>query len=161
MKGPEPIADELRAILREHMDAKLDELAAEYDDDVEVPYIATESFYLESPEGGGFSYPLVVIGEAAFVPAGASPEFLEATYQFAVDVWDTTTADGMEAMHRRLWRYSRAVVEVLRAHTRGSSHWTALTLENRRPSPILTTEDEREYYRAKGALVGVLVGEDY
>ena len=160
MLGPEPIADRLKEILLEGYEAAIDILRAEYDDGVDLPSIA--AVHLESPDGDQFSYPCTVISEANWKMEGASQSMAECTYIFAVDQWDTATVDGLEAMHRRLWRYQRASIELLRLHTTTEKDvWIGLQLENRRPEPLRYSEKERAYYRGKGILVGVLVDEDY
>jgi hypothetical protein len=159
MLGPEPIMDEIRTLLRAGLATQIAAINAAHSDIV-LPDIPDEAIHLETYDGRNFFVPAITIAESSFTAGPQNSAFLEATYVVGIDVWDKAIADGLEAMHRRLWRYQKAVIDTLMDHKSETGYWAELYFANRRPSPLLQEVKTREYYRAKGITLGILVPED-
>jgi hypothetical protein len=158
MKGIEPIMDQVKHILDTELSAWLNLVDADHID-FALPDIA--AVYIEAADSPMPQYPCIYLQEVM-------PELTRASglaivdYFLAAIVYDEADAYGIERLSRRLWRYERAIGELMRTHQLEPGYWTGLGLEDIQPSPPLpTTEQETTYGRRRGVLFKIQTPEDY
>lgn len=144
MKGIEPIMDRAKSILVAHMPAALDALDAEYADFV-LPDIA--AFYIEGQDAAGVQLPALYLYS---LPPQITPQSGSALMDYLVRaaVLEACDAYGLEHLHRKLWRYLRAIEETLRDHHNEAGIWSGVYLDAYEYHDVETDELTDTYFRA-------------
>lgn len=113
--GIEAVIDAMQAKLQTDLPAKVVALNAEYDDAYALTDIAASSWYDAVPDllAASFEYPAVVLLDESdrAEAAQSNADLYVVRYQVVVDV----LVRGQDAteLTRKLWRYERAVKEIL------------------------------------------------
>jgi hypothetical protein len=158
MKGPEPIFLKIKDILTDELAAYQDLLDLEYADWV-LPEI--QGYYIEDSDGPITALP------AVYLQQNQDPEIVRASGSAAagyfVDViaCDECDLQGLELLTTRLWRYQRAIGDVLRQHQYEAGYWDNLQIWALLGSPPLPGREDAVYWRAMGVRVRCQVLEDY
>lgn len=113
--GIEAVIDAVQDVLKAALPDKLAALNAEYDDAYALADIADSSWYDCVPDlhAASFEYPAVVIldEEDAALSEQSNFDLYVARYQIIVDV--LVRGQDARELTRKLWRYERAIKEIL------------------------------------------------
>lgn len=158
MKGPEPIFDHLKAILANDLSAYLNLLDLEYADWA-LPDI--QAVYIEDSESSVVTYPAIYLQQNADPEMNKASGSAAVTYLVDVIVCDECALLGLEHLTRNLWRYARAIAELLRLHQYQIGYWDNLQVVQFLISPTLPGALDATYWRGAGVRVGCQVMETY
>lgn len=159
--GIEAVVDAITAKLQADLPAKVAELNAEYADDYTLTDIPAASYYdaVPDPLAASFEYPAVVVLDSDDVAQSeqTNADIIVATYNVVVDI----LVRGQDAteLTRKLWRYERAVKEILTerhalAPTCTSCTWT------RTSNTVLTDAASGDLLQDRGVAFAILTGEE-
>ena len=141
IKGPEPIADRVAEILKSEMPSKLAALDALFRD---FTLRAIQAYYIGDSDGK-YVWPCITISDAEPETLAAVSDGRYLAWPLEIAILDLDEGGGYQRLTRSLWRYQRAVTEILHTHKTEAGYWLGIPrIEpiTRGPYPVLEVPEQ-------------------
>lgn len=158
IKGPEPIADRVAEILESEMPSKLAALDALFRD---FTLRAIQAYYIGG-SGGKYVWPSVTIRDAFPETLAAVSDGRYLAWPLEIVILNLDEGGGYQRLIRSLWRYQRAVTEILHSHKTETGYWLGIPrIEPLVEGPYSVDEAPNEYALFKGVRAWFLSTETF